>query len=87
VLMITIPMSGWLMNSAKNIPFRLFRVVPWPDLLEPDADLGRMFEFWHGQLVTVLLALLCIHVAAALWHHFLRRDVTLLRMLGRREAP
>lgn len=82
-LMVAIPVSGWLMNSAKNIPFRLFRLVPWPDLVKPDADLGHVFEFWHQQLVTVLLVLLCIHVAAALWHHFLRRDATLKRMLGR----
>lgn len=87
VLVIAIPVSGWLMNSAKNIPFRLFRVVPWPNLLRPDAGLGRFFEFWHNQLVTLLLVLLCIHVAAALWHHFYRRDTTLKRMLGWQESP
>ncbi len=87
VLVITIPMSGWLMNSAKNIPFRLFRLVPWPNLLKPDANLGRVFEFWHNQLVALLLVILCIHVAAALWHHFYRRDATLKRMLGWQESP
>jgi cytochrome b561 len=87
VLMVTIPLTGWLMNSAKNIPFRLFRVVPWPSLLKPDAGLGRIFESWHSQLVTALLVLVCIHVAAALWHHFCRRDATLKRMLGWHEYP
>jgi cytochrome b561 len=76
-----------LMNSAKNIPFRLFRLVPWPDLVKPDAGLGGVFEICHEQLVTLLLALLCIHVAAALWHHFVRRDATLKRMLGWFEVP
>ncbi len=82
-LMITIPLSGWLMNSAKNVPLSLFRVVPWPNLMQPDAGLGKTFEFWHNQLVTLLLALLSIHVAAALWHHVSRGDATLRRMLGR----
>lgn len=86
VLMIAIPVSGWLMNSAKNIPFRIFRLVPWPAIVKPDAGLGRVFEYWHGQLVTALLVFLCIHVAAAFWHHFLRRDATLKRMLGWNET-
>ena len=87
VLMVAIPLSGWLMNSAKNIPFRLFRLVPWPNLLKPDARLGQIFEFWHNQLVTLLLVLVCIHVAAALWHHVYRRDTTLKRMLGWQKDP
>jgi cytochrome b561 len=87
VLMAAIPLTGWLMNSAKNIPFRLFRVVPWPNLMEPDARLGRIFESWHSQLVTILTVLVCIHVTAALWHHFFRRDATLKRMLGEPKDP
>jgi cytochrome b561 len=87
VLMVAIPLTGWLMNSAKNIPFQLFRLVPWPNLLKPDAGLGEIFEFWHSQLVTLLLVLVCIHVAAALWHHFFRRDATLKRMLDGHEDP
>jgi cytochrome b561 len=84
VLMIAIPMSGWLMNSAKNIPFRLFRRVPWPDLIQPSTDLGQLFENWHRQLGNLFVAFLCIHIAAALWHHFFLRDATLRRMLGQR---
>lgn len=86
-LMVAIPLSGWLMNSAKNIPFRLFRLVPWPNLLEPDAGLGRVFEFWHNQLVTLLMVLVSIHVAAAMWHQFYLRDTTLKRMLGWQKNP
>ena len=82
ILMVSIPLSGWLMNSTKNLPFRLFRIVPWPNLLGPDEAMGKLFESWHDQLVSLLLVLLCIHVGAALWHHFYRRDAVLVRMLG-----
>jgi cytochrome b561 len=82
VLMIAIPFSGWLMNSAKNVPFSLFRTVPWPALLDENKNLGDLFQWWHESLVSVMLALLTLHVSAALWHHFHKRDSVLLRMLG-----
>ena len=83
LLMLAIPLSGWLMNSAKNVPFSLFRVIPWPALTGPDEALGEVFEELHEGLVTALVFLLALHVAAALWHHFFKRDRVLLRMLGR----
>jgi len=86
-LMLLIPISGWLMNSAKNIPFSLFRLVPWPSLMEPNEALGKLFGEWHENLVTVLLVLVAIHVAAALLHHFHRRENVLRRMLGLRAEP
>ena len=79
-LMFAIPLSGWLMNSAKNVPFSLYRVVPWPALIGPDKGLGKDLEDWHEGLVTAMLAVLVIHIGAALWHHFLRRDTILKRM-------
>lgn len=80
-LMVAIPLTGWLMNSAKNIPFRVFRTIPLPDLIPPGEKLGEVFEDWHEGLVEALLVLLTIHVAAAFWHHFYHRDAVLLRML------
>jgi len=85
LLMLAIPLTGWLMNSAKNVPFSLFRVIPWPSLLGPDEALGEIFEELHEGLVTVMVVLLGLHVAAALRHHYLKRDRVLLRMLGREE--
>lgn len=80
-LMLAIPLTGWLYNSAKNVPFSLFRLVPWPDLIAPDKRLAHLFEEWHEGLVTALLAVFVLHVGAALWHHFVRRDEVLWRML------
>jgi cytochrome b561 len=80
-LMLAIPISGWLFNSAKNVPFSLYRVVPWPSLIGADDELAEVFGEWHEGLVLTLLILLGVHVSAALWHHFVRRDEVLLRML------
>jgi cytochrome b561 len=82
VLMIAIPLSGWLMNSAKNVPFNLFRTVPWPALIDANENLGDLFQWWHESLVSAMLVLFFLHLSGVLWHHFYKRDNVLLRMLG-----
>lgn len=83
LLMIAVPVTGWLMNSAKNIPFKLFRLVPWPALVGPSEPWGGIFGQWHKSLVVAFIVLILLHVAAALRHHFIKRDQVLNRMLGR----
>lgn len=86
-LMLAIPLSGWLMNSAKNMPFSRYRMVPWPALIGPDKGMGELFQEWHERLVVALLALLVLHIAAVLWHHFLKKDTVLLGMLWSSKTP
>ena len=81
-LMFAVPLSGWLMNSAKNVPFSLFRTIPWPNLIGPDKGLGELFQRCHELLGDALIAILLIHVIAAFWHHFHRGDEVLRNMLG-----
>lgn len=83
LLMLAIPVTGWLMNSAKNIPFKLFRLVPWPALVGPSEPWGEVFGQWHELLVVAFIVLILLHVAAALRHHFIQHDQVLNRMLGR----
>jgi cytochrome b561 len=62
-----------------------FGLVQLPDFVAPDEGLEELFEEAHELLVNVLLALVLLHVAAALKHQFMDRDGLLLRMLpGRR---
>lgn len=88
VLMIAMPVSGWLMASAselqdmygiKNMVFGLFEM---PDPFQPgDKALEEIFEavhFWCGLL---LVALVAGHAAAGLKHHFIDRDNVLRRMI------
>lgn len=81
-LMFAVPLSGWLMNSAKNVPFRIFRVIPLPALTGSDANLGKLFQWWHEILGEAMMIVVAVHILAALWHHFLRKDAVLSRMLG-----
>ena len=79
-LMIAIPLSGWLMSSAKGFQTVWFGVLPIPDLLGRDRELGDLLQQVHKLLNLLLMLTLAGHVLAALWHHFVLRDDTLRRM-------
>lgn len=82
-LMLAVPLSGWLMSSAKGFPVVYFGVLPLPDLVAKDKALGELLQNLHGVLAYALLVLVVLHVAAALKHHFIERDDVLARMLPR----
>lgn len=81
LLIIAMPMSGWLMSSAKGFPVVWFGVLPLPDLVEKNHDLGELLEKVHEVLAFALIGLLVLHVLAALKHHVIDRDNVLSRML------
>lgn len=79
-LMIAIPLTGWLMSSAKGFQTVWFGVLPIPDLLGRDKELGNLLQWVHKGLNITLMLTLAGHVGAALWHHFVLKDDTLRRM-------
>jgi cytochrome b561 len=89
-LIIVIPLSGWLMVSASSLGngtlfFGLFEWPNVPFLADlPRADkrpMHEMFEAVHVFLAWSAVVLIPVHVAAALYHQFLRRDDVLRRMI------
>jgi len=80
LLMIAIPLSGWLMSSAKGFQTVWFGVLPLPDLIGKDKALGDQLAEVHTILNFTLLALVVLHVGAALQHHFIERQPFLQRM-------
>jgi cytochrome b561 len=80
LLMIALPLSGWLAASTSIVPWKLWWLIPWPDIAAPDEALHDIAGEVHETLVKVLIALLLVHVAAALRHHFFKRNDVLLRM-------
>lgn len=83
-LMIAIPLSGWLMSSAKGFQTIWFGVLPIPDLIGKDKALGKSLAELHEALNIGLLVLIAGHAAAALFHHFFYKDDTLRLMLPAR---
>jgi len=87
LLLAATPLSGWIVNSADNIPFRLFWLVPLPALVAPSDATAELAKGAHFALFVALAALLCAHVVAALRHHYGKGNDVLTRMLpGHRSA-
>jgi cytochrome b561 len=81
VLMFAIPLSGWLMSSAKGFQTVYFGILPIPDLLAKDKELGDLLSFVHKMLNFTLAGVVVAHAGAAFKHHFIDRDDVLTRML------
>lgn len=81
LLIFVVPVSGWLYSSASGVPTVYLGWIQLPDLVEKDKALAELLKQTHILLNTVLFAIVCIHAAAALKHHFLDRDDVLARML------
>jgi cytochrome b561 len=79
-LFFAIPLVGWAYSSSAGFPIVWFGVLPLPDFVPVDKALSEALKPWHGRLAWLLAALLALHVAAALKHHFIDRDGLLSRM-------
>ena len=85
LLILALPLSGWIYDSANALrPFRWFGLVEVPKLVAPDEALAASAHGAHEWLFWLLMALVAGHAGAALYHHFIQRDATLARMLPRR---
>lgn len=81
--MIGMPLGGWLLINAegKAVPFFGFEL---PILLAKNHALAEQIEDLHKLGATCGYFLIGAHAAAALFHHYVQKDNTLLRMLPRR---
>jgi cytochrome b561 len=86
LLMITIPLSGWLMSSAKGFQTVYFGILPIPDLLSRDKSLGDMLQTIHQSLNFLFIGAVIGHVGAAFKHHWLNKDNVLSRMRFRHNS-
>lgn len=87
LLMLCIPLSGWLMSSAKGVQTVWFGVLALPDLVGKNKELGALLKDVHESLNLILIAIVLGHIAAALKHHWIDKDSTLSRMLPQSSQP
>lgn len=74
-------LSGWFYASARGWALTFFGLFPLPPLTVEGSTIGRAIGRLHENVVWVLLALVAVHVAAALVHAFFYRDRVMQRML------
>jgi cytochrome b561 len=101
VFIVAAPLTGWLVLSLRHQATTVFGLFSWkwPTLPAVTTMARPERQFWHDLLLPlhtrlsyVGMCLVAVHVAAALYHYFGRRDDVLLRMLprafvGARRAP
>lgn len=81
VLLLAIPVSGWMFSSASGFPVVYLGVLQLPDLVAKDKALAGVLKEVHETLNWTLFAIVILHVVAAVKHHIVDRDAVLHRML------
>jgi len=85
-LILVMPLSGYVINSAANFPLNVFGLFQVPNLTPESERLQEVASWTHLTVFWVLAALLVMHIGGALRHHFLKRDDVLRRMLPGRQS-
>jgi cytochrome b561 len=80
-LMLAIPLLGWFASMAYGGRTHFFGLFELPVLIGKDKEVAAVYRNWHMWLGWLLFATVALHLAAALWHHFIKRDATLAQML------
>jgi cytochrome b561 len=81
VLLLIVPLLGWAAASAHGWRVMLVPHLALPALLPPGSAAGFLAGDVHTFLAYTLLAIVVIHIAAALYHRLILRDEVLARML------
>lgn len=80
LLFFAVPLVGWAYSSAAGFPVVLFGLWQLPDFVPVDKALAELIKPWHQITAMALMALVLMHVGAALKHHWIDRDDLLQRM-------
>lgn len=80
-VLLALPLLGWAVTSAHGVSLTFLGSLPLPKILSADSELADTLTDYHVWLAWGLLGLVLAHVAAAAWHHFVRRDGVLRAML------
>jgi cytochrome b561 len=81
VLLLTLPVIGFLATNAWGFPLSVFGALPLPSPVGKDETLAKVLAALHRIGALAIIALIGAHIAGALYHTFIRKDGLLRRML------
>ncbi|TAK75717.1 MAG: cytochrome b [Gammaproteobacteria bacterium] len=84
VAMFIMPLTGWMMSSAAGYSVSFFGLFTLPDLIGTNKDLAHTISEIHEYTAYALIALIILHVLAALKHYWIDKDNIMQRMLSSR---
>ncbi len=84
--MLGMPISGWIMSNSGGHEVAFFNIFVLPNIMGEHETTHEISEFIHSTFGFVLIGIVLLHIAGALKHHLVYKDVTLLRMVGKNKA-
>jgi cytochrome b561 len=80
IMMLTMTLSGFIMSEAGNHPIQFFNLFEIPLILPFNRKLAFLASEIHSYSAFATVAIVCFHILAALYHHFILKDTVLKRM-------
>lgn len=81
-LLLIQPIIGWAATSAYRAPIIVYGLFELPPILPVNQPFSEKLFAVHRWLGFLMIVVICAHVGAALFHHFVRRDRVLTRMVS-----
>ena len=81
-LLVVQPIVGWVATSAYRAPVKFFWLFELPPIWAEDRAFSERMFTAHRFLGIVMAMMICAHIGGALFHHFIRRDRVLMRMVS-----
>ena len=81
-LLIVQPIVGWIATSAYRAPMLFFWLFELPPIWPEDRAFSEKMFAVHRCLGIMMALMICAHIGGALFHHFIRRDRVLMRMVS-----
>jgi cytochrome b561 len=80
-LLLVQPIIGWIATSAYRAPITVFGWFDLPPIWPENRPFSELMFSIHGLIGTVIAGLVAVHIGGALFHHFVRKDSVLMRMI------
>ena len=80
VLMICVPIGGYILSTASAHSVSWFGLYTFPSLAPVDKSLADIAEAAHVTGAFIFIILIALHVVSAIWHHWFKRDEVMARM-------
>ena len=81
VLLLGMPIGGWLMTSAYRVDVSVFGLFTLPHLIAQNEETFKFFQRMHFIGAISLTLLVLMHIGATIKHTFINKDTVLWRML------
>jgi cytochrome b561 len=82
-LTILMPVTGYIFTGAADHPLPFYGIIEWPNIVPKDKALARLAGAFHYWGAWAICSVLIVHVLAVVWHHRIKKDDILGRMLRR----